>query len=108
LGSVVPALDPHGVRPGHEGEREEFTAERIARMRKAALALGSGRGFPAGSLQAWERFEDETMPADVLSLLDALEEAQHEAAEWKEQAFRPMGDNHHNAALCPYCSPRVR
>lgn len=20
--------------------------------------------------------------------------------------FRPEGDNHHNAALCPYCSPR--
>lgn len=22
--------------------------------------------------------------------------------------FGPLGDNHHNAALCPYCSPEVR
>lgn len=23
---------------------------------------------------------------------------------WKEQAFRPLGDNHHNAKLCPHCN----
>lgn len=23
-------------------------------------------------------------------------------------AFAPFGDNHHNAALCPYCTPYVR
>lgn len=22
--------------------------------------------------------------------------------------FRPLGDNHHNAAACPYCSPNGR
>lgn len=25
-----------------------------------------------------------------------------------EVRFRPLGDNHHNARLCPYCSPDSR
>jgi len=38
-------------------------------------------------------------------LLPLVRELQAEVKRWKEQAFRPLGDNHHNAALCPYCSP---
>ncbi len=26
--------------------------------------------------------------------------------ELSEARFRPMGDNHHNAAACPYCNPK--
>lgn len=38
------------------------------------------------------------LPAeDAAALLDEIER-------WKEQAFRPLGDNHHNAKLCPHCS----
>lgn len=25
---------------------------------------------------------------------------------WRARAFMPQGDNHHNAAQCPYCSPQ--
>lgn len=26
---------------------------------------------------------------------------------WKLQSFRPLGDNHHNALLCPHCQERA-
>lgn len=29
-----------------------------------------------------------------------------EVEKWKARAFLPQGDNHHNAAQCPYCSPQ--
>lgn len=35
----------------------------------------------------------------------ALEVLLDEIDHWKAQAFRPLGDNHHNARLCPHCSP---
>lgn len=35
-----------------------------------------------------------------------IEELKVEVERWKEQAFRPLGDNHHNATLCLYCSPK--
>ncbi len=31
--------------------------------------------------------------------------ARAEVERWKQQAFRPFGDNHHNAKLCPHCNP---
>jgi hypothetical protein len=34
-----------------------------------------------------------------------IAELEAEVAKWKAQAFLPLGDNHHNARLCPYCSP---
>lgn len=30
-------------------------------------------------------------------------DANSEIERWKEQAFRPLGDNHHNANACPHC-----
>lgn len=30
------------------------------------------------------------------------------ARERDEARFAPMGDNHHNAAACPYCNPKLR
>jgi len=30
---------------------------------------------------------------------------QKEVAYWKQLAFSPLGDNHHNALLCPHCNP---
>lgn len=31
--------------------------------------------------------------------------AEADAARWKAQAFQPLGDNHHNAEMCPHCNP---
>lgn len=31
-----------------------------------------------------------------------------EVERWKAQAFQPLGDNHHNALLCPHCNPEGR
>lgn len=42
--------------------------------------------------------------AEIAALKEQLAAAQAEAARWKELAFAPMGDNHHNAKLCPYCN----
>jgi hypothetical protein len=45
--------------------------------------------------------EVHTLYADELARLrSALVEAQQER---DEARYRPMGDNHHNAAACPYC-----
>lgn len=37
----------------------------------------------------------EIHPAEWIELANAVED-------WKQQAFRPLGDNHHNAKLCPH------
>lgn len=42
--------------------------------------------------------------------LMAAEIVKHRAEidRWKAQAFAPLGDNHHNALLCPHCNPEGR
>lgn len=42
-----------------------------------------------------------TLAAEVVRL-------RAEVAHWKAQAFQPLGDNHHNALLCPHCNPEGR
>lgn len=52
--------------------------------------------------------------ADILPVVERYA-AERAAEHWQrgyEQGrrdfqFRPEGDNHHNAALCPYCSPAL-
>lgn len=47
------------------------------------------------------------IPDAVLFIVAALAEAEQRGYERGRQDFQfsPSGDNHHNAALCPYCSP---
>lgn len=54
-----------------------------------------------------QSFIDETRLFDrhyYLPLIDLARQLERELAEAK---FRPIGDNHHNAVLCPYCNPLV-
>lgn len=44
----------------------------------------------------------------VAELEAKVERLRAEAARWKAQAFAPLGDNHHNALLCPHCNPEGR
>lgn len=39
---------------------------------------------------------------------DRIQELEAAVTRWKEQSFRPLGDNHHNAALCPHCGEPLR
>jgi hypothetical protein len=39
------------------------------------------------------------------SLMDELQAAKDEIARFNAIYHSPIGDNHHNAARCPYCSP---
>jgi hypothetical protein len=39
---------------------------------------------------------------------DRIQELESAVARWQEVSFRPLGDNHHNAALCPYCGEPLR
>lgn len=41
-------------------------------------------------------------PDDDLSVLA------RQMLRWRERAFAPLGDNHHNALLCPHCNPEGR
>jgi regulator of replication initiation timing len=41
----------------------------------------------------------------VESLQQRIGELEAEVLKWKQQSFRPLGDNHHNALACPYCNP---
>jgi hypothetical protein len=54
----------------------------------------------------WDRYADGpyilAACRAVPALLAALSAAERER---DEARFRPLGDNHHNAAACPYCSP---
>jgi len=38
---------------------------------------------------------------------DELPEACREIRRLKAMLFEPLGDNHHNAAMCPYCNPKL-
>jgi hypothetical protein len=38
-------------------------------------------------------------------LVEENERLKHDVEKYKLMAFAPLGDNHHNAAMCPYCSP---
>lgn len=40
----------------------------------------------------------------IAAALDLAETRGYERGR-RDFQFRPEGDNHHNAALCPYCSP---
>lgn len=44
------------------------------------------------------------VPYSRTDLLTFARQLERELAEAK---FRPIGDNHHNAVLCPYCNPLV-
>jgi hypothetical protein len=58
--------------------------------------------------QAESERPETTVDEMVLLLAEAdrvSDRLREELAHWKQQAFRPLGDNHHNAALCPYCNP---
>lgn len=37
-----------------------------------------------------------------------IERLKGEVEKWKAMAFLPLGDNHHNAALCPHCGDGLR
>ena len=57
--------------------------------------------------QEWQRiveFDDRTSPEEypdhALLTFDEFRDAV------RRVSFGPEGDNHHNAAECPYCSPR--
>lgn len=39
---------------------------------------------------------------------DRIQELEAAVEKWKAQSFRPLGDNHHNAALCPHCGGLAR
>lgn len=45
-----------------------------------------------------------TVPSGCYDFQRARAEASEQAL--AEARFAPLGDNHHNAAACPYCSPR--
>jgi hypothetical protein len=46
------------------------------------------------------------MPEDATCPACGQTVAPEHAAELRLARFLPLGDNHHNAAQCPYCSPR--
>ena len=64
------------------------------------------------TLASWQKAQVDAV-ADVLvkagaytgSRLDAVTDA---AAIVLAMQFSPTGDNHHNAAMCPYCTPRPK
>lgn len=41
---------------------------------------------------------------EMLALKRRVQELEHEVEKWKMIAFSPLGDNHHNAKLCPHCN----
>lgn len=67
-----------------------ITAEELARDKERANYHIAGYGNEIGMLAG-----------STLKYIAEVERLQAER-------FTPLGDNHHNAALCPYCSPKIR
>jgi hypothetical protein len=77
-------------------------------------ALEMARSFLASVEMNTDLLERER--ADVLQAVDAAlasapsapqSEIERLKKELAEAKFAPLGDNHHNAAACPYCSPKL-
>lgn len=82
---------------GIHGEKGDDLAREVVRMCEAHQANGSDAAETLG-----ER-ADLTTELDVAN--DRIRVLEAERDKWKSQAFSPIGDNHHNALLCPHCNP---
>ena len=69
-------------------------SEREARLR----AMVAQRLMECSPLQFPSLVSAARVAGEVASLVDA---------EIAKVQFRPLGDNHHNALACPYCTPPV-
>lgn len=56
--------------------------------------VGTDRAIP----DSWKPLTDNTA---LTARVQALED------EKSERLWQPLGDNHHNAAACPYCQPKL-
>lgn len=80
------------ARASYERVRE---AERV-RWPASQMEV-NGRKLPP--LAPWEELDDEVKQRNMEPVRPVLEAA------LPFLVFSPLGDNHHNARLCPYCNP---
>jgi hypothetical protein len=78
---------------------EESTRDTLILLNDA-IAHGRREGMAGQYLGAMCSARDE-----IERIYAELASACAERDKWKCQAFAPIGDNHHNAMLCPHCNP---
>jgi len=87
---------------GHNGKMI-FTGPETLALLDRIDGLAADNQLQSGRLYE-NRGELSTMQREIDRVTAERDRLKKELAEAR---FRPLGDNHHNAALCPYCNPTL-